>query len=276
MNALNLIGRGANLLTAKRILVATAAAAGLYTVGDDGLSYLKTASRIVSSNVVDQIPVEFELERAKTMVADLQPDIRHNLLVIAQEEVQVQNIRNEIAKTKESIEHQREGLEELKQAFKSGSDEVRVGKRMATASEIEAELTRRFTNYRLAEATLASKLELLSNRETALEAAQLKLKRMLEARRDLTAQVDNLEARLRTVQSQAVTQRVDFDESHVAKCENLIDSLRARMQVSEKLLVQDGEQSTSAFDFDVAPSNITREIERYLGTPPPSDVTSSN
>ncbi len=269
MSFLKLVGKSAEILTIRKVVLAGLAAAGIYTVGDDGLSYLKTANRLVSSNVADQIPVEFELERAKTMVGELKPDIKQNLVVIAQEEVRVENIRQDIEDTQASLKDQRQSIVELRRTLDAPSDEVRIGKRAATPDEITAELKRRFENYRLAETTLESKLELLAHRESALEAAREKLTRMLEARRDLEVKIENLEARLRTVQSEAVTSKVDFDESHVAKCESLINSLRTRLQVSERLITQDGKEDFSAATkFTVGSESVTAEIDKYFSSSP--------
>ncbi len=269
MSFLKLVGKSAEILTIRKVVLAGLAAAGIYTVGDDGLSYLKTANRLVSSNVADQIPVEFELERAKTMVGELKPDIKQNLVVIAQEEVRVENIRQDIEDTQASLKDQRQSIVELRRTLDAPSNEVRIGKRAATPDEITAELKRRFENYRLAETTLESKLELLAHRESALEAAREKLTRMLEARRDLEVKIENLEARLRTVQSEAVTSKVDFDESHVAKCESLINSLRTRLQVSERLITQDGKEDFSAATkFTVGSESVTAEIDKYFSSSP--------
>lgn len=277
MNYLSLFGRGAGLFTLRRLIITGAAAAGLYGFGDEGLSYLKTANRLVGENVVDQIPVEFELERARTMIGELKPDIKRNVVLIAQEEVQVDNIREDIDDTRDSLASQRSALKELREALGRGGDEIRIADRPATTEEVENELKRRFSNYRLTEATLESKLQLLTHRESSLAAAREKLKRMLEARRDLEVQIENLEARMRTVQSEAVASQVDFDESHVARCEELIDSLRSRLQVAERLMSQDvSSEIPQATTFNVGEVSVVDEIDQYFAESSPSDSSLSS
>jgi chromosome segregation ATPase len=277
MNLLTLVTGKPEFLTTRRMVLAGLAAAGIYTAGDDGLSYLKTANRLVSTSVADQIPVEFELERAKTMVSELKPDIKNNMLVIAQEEVRVDNIRQEIEKGRESLRKQRSSIVELRKAQNENRGDVRVGKRSATSEEIESELKRRFDNYRLAEATLESKLELLNRREATLEAAREKLQRTLEARRDLEVKVDNLEARLRTAQSESISNRVDFDESHVARCESILDSLRSRLQVTEKMMLQDGGKSNVSLPTKMSVGNgtVADEIDNYFSDSPSDESSNS-
>lgn len=251
LNLKQMAAVGVGVVTLRRLLVAGAAATGLYTLGGDSLTYVTTAGRMVSTGVVDKIPVEFELERAKTMIGDLIPDIKRNMVVIAQEEVSVDNIREEIDDSQGALDRQREEIITLRDAIPGYDEEVRIGKRVATTAEIETELKRRFARYRMSEATLNAKRDLLVSRETSLTAARKKLERMLNSKRDLEVEVENLQARLHTVQSEAVTSKVEFDESEVARCEKLVDNLRVRLQVAERLLATDGSVD------DILPSTFT-------------------
>jgi response regulator RpfG family c-di-GMP phosphodiesterase len=100
---------------------------------------------------------------------------------------------------------------------------------------------------------------------------------MLEARRDLEVQIENLEARMRTVQSEAVASQVDFDESHVARCEELINSLRSRLQVAERLMSQDESSDIPrATSFNVGKVSVVDEIDHYFAESSPSDNTLSS
>lgn len=270
LTELSTIGRGA--VTLRRLFLAGVAATGLYTVGDDGVSYLKTAGRMVSTEVADNIPVEFELERAKTMIGDLLPDIKRNMIVIAQEEVSVDNVRKEVEQSRSDATSQREDILKLRAAIDGEDGIAKVGQRFATTEEISAELKRRFARFRMSEATLDAKQDLLASREASLEAARQKLERMLNAKRDLEVQVENLQARLRSVESEAVTSKVDFDESHVARCEKLVDGLRIRLQVAERLLTAEGsvEDMLPSTFVSVDEEDVVTEIDAYFAAKPSS------
>ena len=94
------------LATRRSVLSRTAIVLGLAVLlawfGRDGLSYLTTASRLVQDKVRKNIPVEFELERARTMIGDLVPEVRKNMLVIAEEEVAVADLRQQVEKAEKS------------------------------------------------------------------------------------------------------------------------------------------------------------------------------
>src|SRR5690606_39815140 len=66
-------------------------------------SYLGTSWGRMKSSVKDSVPVEFEIERARKMVKDLLPDIRHNMHVIAKEEVEVARLERQIADAEEKL-----------------------------------------------------------------------------------------------------------------------------------------------------------------------------
>ena len=60
--------------------------------GSNAVSYVKTACSRVSSAAEDSVPVEFQIDRARQMVKDLAPEIRHSMHVIAKEEIEVDNL----------------------------------------------------------------------------------------------------------------------------------------------------------------------------------------
>lgn len=228
-----------SLLTMKRVAIVSAAAVGLYTFGDECASYFSTASKMMSERVGDTIPVSFEIERARTMVSRLNPDIKRNLVVIAKEEVGVAEIKKEIAQYQSRIERQRQDLTKLRDHVKQGY-EIKVGGRVATKGEVDEELRRQLDRLKLGESTLNAKHDLLASRQTSLASAKSKLEVMLNAKRDLEVQIENLESRMRTVESEAIANKIHFDDSNVDKCQSLVDSLRIRLQVSEKLAVTNG------------------------------------
>ena len=252
-------------MTVRRLALAGAAAVGLYNYGDDGLSYLTTAGRMVSEEVGDQVPVRFELERAKTMIDSLVPDIKRNMIVIAKEEVSVNTIRKEVEKANDTLTEQRGEILQLRDEAESGDKQIRIAGRAATQQEVKTELQRLLSRYKLAEATLGAKQDLLFSRENSLTAARNKLKTMLDAKRDLEVQVENLEARLVAVQSEAVASNIDFDESNVTQCQELVEDLQVRLQVAERLIVNDGNIEDFTTSITIGDEDVFSQIDEYLG-----------
>jgi chromosome segregation ATPase len=251
-------------LTSKRLLLAAAAAAGLVTVGGEGISYLATMTNMVKDGVSEKIPLEFELQRARTMIGNLVPDIKKNMIVIAREEVSVESLRDELDEVQSNLDTQREEILTLRQDVQNRSGDFRIGNRPANADEVREELKRRFSRYRMAEATYQAKQELLTSRETSLAAARAKLEDMLNAKQDLEVDVENLEARLRTVQRESATSKVDFDESQLARCQQLVDDLHIRLQVAERLLATNGEMELLPSSMTMADDDILSQIDGHF------------
>src|SRR5947207_8952717 len=84
------------LATRRSVLTRTGIVLGLAGclayLGRDGVSYVTTASRLVNEKVRSNVPVEFEIERARTLIGDLVPEVRKNVLIIAQEEVALSDL----------------------------------------------------------------------------------------------------------------------------------------------------------------------------------------
>lgn len=255
---------GKKMMTAKRLAIASAAGLGLYSFGDEGISYVSTATRMVSEQVGDQVPISFEIERARTMIGQLTPDIKRNMVVIAQEEVGVDTLRKEVKVADQILSKQQEVLLELRKQAESGQTTLKIGSRTATPADIDRELDRRFTRFRLLEATLAAKQDLLASREESLAAARVKLESMLNAKRDLEIQAENLEARLRTLHSDAISHRVKFDDSDVSKCQSLVNDLRARLDVAEKMIVTEGNYEDALVSLPMTNGSVRHEIDTYF------------
>ena len=72
---------------------------GLTTVvlfGRDAASYVSTTYHRLTSSVEESVPVEFQIDRAKQMVRDLDPEIRRSMHVIAKEEVALEQLNQQI------------------------------------------------------------------------------------------------------------------------------------------------------------------------------------
>ncbi|MBX7167957.1 MAG: hypothetical protein K1X74_16605 [Pirellulales bacterium] len=249
-----------------RVALLVAVMAGLITYGPGTLSYVSTAARLVGGRVQEQIPVEFELERARTMVTDLIPDLRKNIYVIAQEKTAVEHLRADVARQEGVLGEQRTALLALRDDVNNESGTLRVGTRPATSEEVREELGKRFGRFQTLEATLDAQRQLLSSREKSLAAAEAKLKNMLDAKRDLEAQIEHLQAKLRTQQSQVQSTAVAFDDNQVARCQKLVDEVRVRLDVADKLVVAT-QQDLLAEDTPtamVANGDVCDEIDAYF------------
>lgn len=236
---------GWNQFSKKRIAMgvgAIVAGVGLL-YATNSVSYLTTLTNSIQESVKENVPIEYELERARTMIADLIPEIQKNLKVVAQEEVEVESIRAEITESDLRLDDDRERLLTLRSDLDNKSGQFKIGDREATGDEIRAELRRRFNLYQTADATLQAKNQILSEREKSLAAARAMLASIVVAKEDLEVQVENLVTRLRILETKRnrSDSQLEFDDSQLAHCKQIVEDVRLRLVVAERLVSQEGQ-----------------------------------
>lgn len=253
----------------KKTLMAGAAllAVGALLYVTEAGSYAKTYLRRAGHAVKQSVPLEIELERARDAVGDLLPDIRQNMHVIAEEEVEVAHLRESITEANQSLAEQREKIVALRRDLGGGDDEFHYAGRSYDRHEVKADLARRFERFRNAEDIVASKEKILAAREKSLQANRDKLEGMIAARRDLEVQVENLEARLRMVQAAQASSSVNFDDSQLARAKSVIGDLRKRLDVAQRMLDAEG-RFTDLIPLDEAavPEDLLEQIDEHFGS----------
>src|SRR4030095_2207859 len=75
---------------------AAAAVVGGLVLGSDLGSYVKSSVRTVSTAMKDNVPVEFELRRARDLLDDILPEMQANIRAIAEQEVEIASLKAEI------------------------------------------------------------------------------------------------------------------------------------------------------------------------------------
>src|SRR3990172_8611631 len=85
--------------------------------GGDAVSYLATSARSVQSAVKDAVPVEFELQRARDLIEDIIPEMQANVRLIAQEEVQIANLKGDLDQNQRSLSEERVRVAKLRNAL---------------------------------------------------------------------------------------------------------------------------------------------------------------
>lgn len=250
-------------------LAFTAATLGIavaFLFGRDAFSYVSTSLGWVKESVRNTVPVEFEIERARKLVKDLVPDIRRNMHVIAQEEVEVERLDKQLAANEVSLAKEREEMLRLKNDLAIEKAAYEYGGRTYTVNQVKTDLGHRFERYKTHEATLASIRDIRAARSRSLDAARQKLEGMLAAKRQLEVDVENLDARLKMVEVAQTTSNYHIDDTQLGRARELIADVRTRLSVSERLVnVEDAFHDEIPLEAPT-PSNITEQISEYFGS----------
>lgn len=262
---------------AKKALIGVAAAAVLSTFvfGRDAVSYVKTFTSSAREAIKSEVPIEFEIQRARDMVNNLVPDIRKCMHVIAEEEVNVEHLSKEIARTDKDLNKQKDEILALRRDIDLGHQTYQYASRTYTSNDVKRDLSTRFERYKMAESTLASKRDIMTAREKSVVAAREKLEGMMASKRDLEVQIENLDARLKTVQAVQTASNVQLDDSQLARAKKLIGDLNKQLDVAQKMLDADGKFS-GLIPVETAPqvpADLSNQIDEYFGKDKPAATT---
>lgn len=240
---------------------------GLTTIvlfGRDAASYVSTSYDRLTSSVKESVPVEFQIDRARAMVRDLEPEIRRSMHVIAKEEVALEQLNAQIGSSEQKVEKDKSEILRLQADLGQNKDIYRYASRTYTTEQVKEDLARRFNRFKVTDETLANLKSMRDARERNLNAAQQKLAAMINARRSLEVDVQNLEAKSKLVEVAQASSEYVFDDSQLARAKELISDIRTQLDVAAKLANADVNVEVEIPLDETASTDITDQVAEYF------------
>ncbi|MBI82865.1 MAG: hypothetical protein CMJ81_06695 [Planctomycetaceae bacterium] len=237
--------------------------------GRNAMSYVKTTVNKVSETVKNNVSIGYELDRARQMIKDLAPEIRHNMQLIAKEEIQVQQFEKRVVQADKTLSRDREEILRMKAVLDQnpGAQTLEFGNRNYPVHRVNVDLANRFKHYKKSDETSFNLRKVLDARQRTLAAAREKLNSMLAAKQQLEVDVENLEARLKMVEVAQTTSEFDFDDSHLSRTKELINDINTRIEVSARLLdVQTDFHARIPLELPEEMEDISDQITEYFTT----------
>ena len=237
------------------------------TLGVPLFSYARCGASWLKDSASDSMPLEWELKRARQMIADLKPEIEINAKRIAKEKVQVVHLQDQLDGTNERLAKTESDIQRLSGDLNGEKDFYTYAGRTYTSVQVKSDLGNRFKRFKTRQAT-ADKLEqMLVAREQSLRAAHERMDAMLNAKRQLEVEVENLQARLGALRVAQTSSQLNLDDSQLARTRDLLDEIATRIDVEEETMSVDVEYF-GEIDLD-QPSDETLldEISAYFGSP---------
>lgn len=240
------------------------AVAGVVSSG--AWSYVRTGIHTAHQSVKDSVPIEWEIKRARDMIQDLEPEIARNLQIVLKEEVGVDRLAEQIQKKETQLAKSRGDIMRLKGDLQSGSVRFVYAGRSYSEDQVKTDLANRFERYKVYEATTNKLSQVLSARQKNLNAARQKLEEMQAAKRDLEVEIENLQARQTMVEVAQTSSPVTLDDSQLSSTRQLLDEIRTRIDVAERLSASEGAiDGTIQLDDDQSSEDLLSEIASYMG-----------
>ena len=254
-------------------VIGTAAAlvVGGLVFGSDLASYVKSSTRAVTSAVKDNVPIEFELRRARDLLDDIIPEMQASIRNIAEQEVELASLKAEIADGDKALADQKGKVGKVRDCLATPGDAFSIGQVVYSRAELREDLARRFERTKEAELVLSGKRRLLSNREKSLQSALQMFERTRGQRALLESQIAALENQHKMVQMASVGSGVQIDHSKLAQTEKLIADIKKQLDVAERVLAHKARFVDSIpVESTVNEKELLSEVDSYLNPQPPA------
>jgi hypothetical protein len=246
------------------LVVAGVSLVGGLIFGKDVVSYVRSSAKSVRTVVKDSVPIEFELRRARDLVEEIIPEMRANIRLISEEEVEVKALKVDIAKGEEGLDEEKVRITKLRNALQKPQAEYCFGGRDYPRSYVKQDLAQRFERFKESELVLASKKRLLTTRENSLNAAMELLDKTRSRKRMLEDKIESLVSQHRLIQAAAVGSKIQVDNSKLAQTEKLINDIKKRLDVAERVLAHEN-QFVQAIPVDaVAEEDLLIQVDDYF------------
>jgi hypothetical protein len=257
-------------------IAAVVAVAGLWLLGAVTLGARRTNSLACTyfskwrTNVHNQVPLEVEIERVRSEITHLGPDMDRHITSIAVEKAQVERLKEEIVTAKANLRNQKETILAMTKALETEAQQVVYRGETVRASSLRARLDREFGSYKHCEADVKSREQLLEAREEAVTVALGQLATMQQQKRELEVAVQRLETELKTVRLDQTRSKFQIDDSRLSQIKGSLAEIKERLRserIETDLRNQYGENRPNVETPTRATSEITKEVRQYFREP---------
>lgn len=254
-------------------VIGTAAAllVGGAVFGTELGSYVRSSTRCMTSAVKDNVPIEFELRRARDLLDDIIPEMHASIRSIAEQEVEIAGLKAEITDGDRALAEAKGKVGKVRECLSTPGGSFSIGHVIYSRDELKEDLARRFERTKEAELALSGKRRLLSNREKSLQAAVQMFDRTRNQRAQLESQIAALDSQHKLVQMASVGSGVQIDHSKLAQTEKLIADIKKQLDVAERVLAHKAKFVDSIpVAISVNEKELLTEVDAYLSHEAPA------
>jgi len=261
----------------KGLLGAALGAGTLFLVfGTSAPFYVKTAFHKVRHNAKSAVPIQFEIDKTREEIANLEPAIKENIETYARADVDIERLEMEITATRDNLASEKKTLLTLRENAHNGEYRL-AGRVNYTTAEVNSELGRRLDHYKNMERTLEEKETTLKAKQKALNAARKQLDSMSAQKKTLLTKLDGIEARLKAIEATQATNEFNFDDSALARAKSSVADLETRLEVMARKAEYEGRYADGGIPIGIDPSrDVVKEIDAKFGAPAKNSASTSS
>ena len=246
------------------LTVAGAVLLGGVIFGREVFSYATSSAKAIRASAKDAVPIDFQLRRARDLVDDIVPEMHANVRLIAQQEVEIAALKEDIARSKKQLTEERQRVAKLRDAMGTEQTVFTFNTITYTRDQLKEDLARRFDQLKEAEVVLSGKQRLMENRQRSLAAAAQTLERTRSQKGLLESQIAALESQNQLLKSQSIGSGVQIDNSKLAQTEKLIAEVKKQLDVAERVLAHES-RFIQPIQVDVIEEkDLVGQVDDYL------------
>jgi len=251
---------------AKKAVIGAGLGAGLLYLafGTHAPSYVKTAFHKARHAAKVSVPIQFEIDRAKEEIANLEPAILNNREELARAEVDVEHLSREVATVRENLGKEKAKMVALRDSIATGELKL-AGHSTYTADDVKTELANKMDHFRNVQRILADKETTLKARQQAVEAARVKLNDMATMKRKLATQIESIQARLQVIEATQQSNEFNFDDSALARAKQAVNELEKRLEVKARVAEMEGNLSGTILPSLEPGRDVVKEFDAEFG-----------
>jgi chromosome segregation ATPase len=254
----------------KLFVVAVAIGAGFFLLRSTHLGgYARTAWAKARTTVQGQIPLEFQLETIRNECAQLLPDMKRHISLVAAETVAVESLRDEVATIEGNLEKQKEIVRTMTEELRNGKNQVvSYGGKKYSSEGFQNQLALKLLAAKQCTENLKAKEQLLEAKEKGLEAAKLQLTSMRNQKATLEVQIAQLEAELKTLRLAQCKSDFQLDDSRLTNIKAALADVRNQMKVMKTTanMMAQFEGDIQASENNVkSKAELVKEAQDFLG-----------
>jgi hypothetical protein len=244
--------------------------AGGVIFGHDLVSYISSSAHSIQIAVKESVPVEFQLRRAKDLVNDIVPEMQANIKVIAQQEVEIAALKDDIDASQKQIADERVRVVKLRDGLASDQASFTFGQFVYTRDQLKEDLAQRFDGLKEAEVILTGKQRLLTNREKSMQAAMQALDRTRQQKTLLESQIASLEGQNQLVKAASIGSNFQLDNSKLAQSQQLISDIKMQLDVAQRVLAHES-RFVQPIQIDVvSDQDLLKQVDEHLASTTPT------
>lgn len=198
-------------------------------------SYARCGWDWLTTSASDAVPLEWELKRARQMIADLEPEIARHSKQIVRERIELAKLQDQAAKTEAALQKSESEVKRLAADLERGEASYHYAGKEYTPVQVRDDLAGRFARFKTRSETSSRLSQMVRAREASVRTAGERLETMVEAKNQLEVEVENLQARLESLRLAQTGSQLNLDDSHLARTRGLLDELSSRLEVEEEV-----------------------------------------